>query len=611
MNKKDKLIEAAQKLIQKGQLDKAVKEYQAAVALEPGDQRVRQRLAELLVRLNRFDAARAEFEQIAKVLVASGFYLKAIAVYRQIEKLFPDDIALWTTLAQLYERHGLLAQALAEYKRAFDRYEQTGNHVEGLKVLEAMQKADPQNVNLRLKVAEVQHQLHRADEAFQSFSDLAGLLVERREEASFLKLAERMRQLYPQRARFALEVLGKQVESGHAEGAVQLLHHYLKADPHNRAVWNLLVSAYDRLGEHARLKATCQHFLRYFPYEPVAMDHLGRCLLREQAVDELLGLLAAWEKLLIPAGQAAVLVELYNGLIELAPIDLRIYEGALRACTAAGNSELAESFSSRIASLAVLQAKQGPQAAEVEGELRIVLPEEPADDVLCTQAVVEPMQQVEPEQYGEIEFSDVVQEEVDKADRELDSAYEIEIELDFDEPPAPVVHTSDVDWFETVSDIFGSVGIETGKVKIGAGLESGDSQTHYDLGMALREMGLLDEAINEFRQGATDPLRQIECLIQQGGCLREKGELQPAESAFRSLLSAPGLSAEQRCAISYELALVCEASGRTDEAAVLYAEIEAVQPAYRDVAARLQDATQKNEEGFDFDEDDLRDFELK
>jgi len=90
--KKDKFLESAQKFIAKGQLDRAIKEYAQIVALEPGDIRLRQKLAELLVRVNRKEEAIAEYEVIAKHFSRDLFYLKAIAVYKQVQKLDPANI---------------------------------------------------------------------------------------------------------------------------------------------------------------------------------------------------------------------------------------------------------------------------------------------------------------------------------------------------------------------------------------------------------------------------------------------------------------------------------------------------------------------------------------
>jgi len=125
-------------------------------------------------------------------------------------------------------------------------------------------------------------------------------------------------------------------------------------------------------------------------------------------------------------------------------------------------------------------------------------------------------------------------------------------------------------------------------------------------------MGLYDEAINALRQAAEDPERRVSCLILQGACLRDKGELQLAESALRALLASPALSVEDSCALKYELALTCTALGKSDEAWMLLGEVEQLDSAYRDVSARLHDASEgKTVGGLDFSEDELLDFELK
>ena len=86
-SKKDKFLESAQKFIAKGQIDRAIRDYEQVVALDPNDIRHRQKLAELLVRANRNLEAIGEYETIGKYYADNGFYLKAIAVYKQIQKL--------------------------------------------------------------------------------------------------------------------------------------------------------------------------------------------------------------------------------------------------------------------------------------------------------------------------------------------------------------------------------------------------------------------------------------------------------------------------------------------------------------------------------------------
>lgn len=125
-SKKEKYLESAQKFILKGQLDRAIKDYEQVVAMDPDDVRQRQRLAELLVRVNRKEGAIGEYESIGKHYADNGYYLKAIAVYKQIQRLDPDNIKTSLSLASLNEKQGLTGNALAEYSRVYSFYDRSG-----------------------------------------------------------------------------------------------------------------------------------------------------------------------------------------------------------------------------------------------------------------------------------------------------------------------------------------------------------------------------------------------------------------------------------------------------------------------------------------------------
>lgn len=116
-------------------------------------------------------------------------------------------------------------------------------------------------------------------------------------------------------------------------------------------------------------------------------------------------------------------------------------------------------------------------------------------------------------------------------------------------------------WLDSVDDLFDSIDTAPRGVKFGNEMESSDAQSHFDLGQAFKEMGLCDEAINEFRQASQDPSRRVECLIMQCACLRERGELEKAITMLRALLKS-GLSEEESCAVKYELATGYEATGK-------------------------------------------------
>jgi lipopolysaccharide biosynthesis regulator YciM len=139
-------------------------------------------------------------------------------------------------------------------------------------------------------------------------------------------------------------------------------------------------------------------------------------------------------------------------------------------------------------------------------------------------------------------------------------------------------------------------------------MDSSDAQSHFDLGQAFKEMGLYDEAINEFRQASQDPARRIECLIMQCACLRERGEVDKAITMLQALLK-PGLSEEENCAVKYELASAYETAGMGEEANVLLNEIREINPGFRDISSRINAANLAD--SLDFSDDDLDGFGLK
>jgi len=124
-------------------------------------------------------------------------------------------------------------------------------------------------------------------------------------------------------------------------------------------------------------------------------------------------------------------------------------------------------------------------------------------------------------------------------------------------------------------------------------LSDDDSDTHFNLGIAYKEMELLDEAIAEFQVASHDPAFFVEACSMIGVCANDLGRFDEAASWYQKALVAPDLSPDARTALRYELALAFEKSGEIDQAAGLFEDIHAKDPAYRDVSARLAALSQQ------------------
>ena len=95
-----------------------------------------------------------------------------------------------------------------------------------------------------------------------------------------------------------------------------------------------------------------------------------------------------------------------------------------------------------------------------------------------------------------------------------------------------------------------------------------DYDTRYNLGIAYKEMGLVDEAIAEFQLAAKDENRILECSSMLGICFLEKGMPKLAIKWFEKGLAAPGRSDEEYQGLRYDLACALESAGDTDRALV-------------------------------------------
>jgi tetratricopeptide (TPR) repeat protein len=121
-----------------------------------------------------------------------------------------------------------------------------------------------------------------------------------------------------------------------------------------------------------------------------------------------------------------------------------------------------------------------------------------------------------------------------------------------------------------------------------------DYETRYNLGIAYKEMGLVDEAIAEFQLAAKDETRLLECASMLGICFVEKGMPKLAVKWFEKGLSAPGRTEEEYKGLRYDLADALEQAGELDEALALFTEVYGQDAKFRDdqpgqaVGARIE-----------------------
>ncbi len=115
-----------------------------------------------------------------------------------------------------------------------------------------------------------------------------------------------------------------------------------------------------------------------------------------------------------------------------------------------------------------------------------------------------------------------------------------------------------------------------------------DYETRYNLGIAYKEMGLVDEAVAEFQLAAKDESRLLECASMLGICFIEKGMPKLAVKWFEKGLQAQGRTDEEYLGLRYDLGSALEMAGEQERALETFTELYGQDASFRDVAEKVR-----------------------
>ena len=248
---KQKVLSAAEKFVQQGKLQNAIAEYNKVLKHDAKDLTVNNTIGDLYARLG--DSAKAVecFKTVGDAYAAQGFTVKGIAMYKKITKLQPSvDSSL--KLAELYTQQGLFNDARAQYLQVAEDFMKNGDFEQSVRLFQKVLEMDPENVPMRVKLAEVYVKLGKKKEAWEIFSAAAESLRSRGSLAAAEDILKRMLALDPGNS-YVLLLRGRAaLEGNDPKNAISYLEMAADLDSHPEGLRDLL-KAYLQIG--ALLKA--------------------------------------------------------------------------------------------------------------------------------------------------------------------------------------------------------------------------------------------------------------------------------------------------------------------------------------------------------------------
>ncbi len=176
---KSSIIEKAQKLAAKGQIDKAIEEWQKLIAETPNDGNIYNTIGDLHLKANHTKEAIAAYLKAADAFRGAGFELKSIAVYKKIVKIDPSRMDVCEKLADVHAERGLVANAAEDYLKVAKHYAKGGDMQASVAVYRKLANLDPKNFAVRQKLAEICQKWGLAKEAAEEYDKVLSIFKDR------------------------------------------------------------------------------------------------------------------------------------------------------------------------------------------------------------------------------------------------------------------------------------------------------------------------------------------------------------------------------------------------------------------------------------------------
>jgi tetratricopeptide (TPR) repeat protein len=248
---KSKALENALKFLNQGKVAQAIGEYQLILRNDPKDQATLMTVGDLFARQGDMPQAVEYFERLAHVYLNDGFNSKAIAIYKKIAKLAPNELAPLERLADLYVQQGVLSEARPLFLQIAEAHLKANHSQKAVEVLHRLLEVEPENQRVQMRLAELYGMMGQKQEAAQTYLGYAQRLFERGENDEAEKLVDRAIEVDPTNSEAILLKSKTLAAANKYDAAIAALDHHPDAQA-GGDVTELLVDYELRGGHSAR-----------------------------------------------------------------------------------------------------------------------------------------------------------------------------------------------------------------------------------------------------------------------------------------------------------------------------------------------------------------------
>ncbi|MCU0290633.1 MAG: tetratricopeptide repeat protein [Thermoanaerobaculaceae bacterium] len=357
--KREQILQEAEKLAARGKLDAAIKEYRRALEQAPNDTNTLNRLGDILVRVNRIDEAIDVYQQIAEHFAQDGFFLKAIAIFKKVNRLDPQRTGTYERLADLYFKQGLVVEGRQQLMTLADWFLRSRNIEQAVRIFRRLTELEPSNVQARAKLVDLLVQAGDPQAATTEIDALGRFLLGRSMIDEAIKLYHRAIELGPTNGDFVAPCIDAMLANGRVQPAMELAKKAIKATKSGYELRRAAARASAEAGDLDSARGYLEELMPEIGERTDIIQLYGDVMLRvgeaEEAKDHLL---PAVDRLL-RAGDVARAAALVKRLLRSAPTDIEVLSRADRVFERLGDQDMVVNIELALAEAYIRAGRKG------------------------------------------------------------------------------------------------------------------------------------------------------------------------------------------------------------------------------------------------------------
>ena len=586
------VLQNAQLFASKGQYEAAITEWKKLIVESPTDGSIFNTIGDLHLKRNATAEAITAYLQAAAAFRTEGSTLKAIAAYKKILKVDPARYEVYRHLGDLNAERGLLSSAVQDYLTLGKFYLKEGKSREALDIYRKIVTQDPSNLDAQQRVAELCVQENLQDEAIKVYLQLG-------RERSAQQRHEEARDAYMAVLRLdshnaeAKEMTGMLKEGGGATGTeAQPQKSSSASATKNMEPGDLLGEATRRMeeGQYAGAEAMLTQLLSREPGNPQICQLLARLHLLQGNLNVALGEYRFLAGAALRSQDHLLANSLIQEYLKVEPNSVPMLELFGELCEEKGDGAAAAQHFGRAVEILLEHPEPGMPTlpAELFEKVQALAPGSaiarklaPAFDLNAPPATAE----TTPSATDSTVPLPVQSSEPPVLEPIADSAFRLaspEATPPVEQVVRQTVHADSPAPGEPARGASPSAATEP--VTAAPAVNGMDAETRYALGTAYKDMGLLEEAKEEFIRSMKDAAFFVDSCLMLGLCLKEQEQSDHAIQLLEKVVTDSRCRGGNAQIVRYELGLLYEKVSARDRAIAMYQSI----PSFHDVPQRLE-----------------------